>query len=946
MKKRYALTSLFALALLLTSCDAFGLGHEHDWTSFYDNGDGTHTRMCIKDSTHIETAAHNFEEIIIEQSTDHTPGELLKKCKDCGHEETIHLSPTGSHVYDQEVDSNEYLYEKTTEYSGIYYKSSTDGAYGDPNKLFEKSPLPEGYSHIEYLQGSGKQFIDTGVEKSDDTTISYNECKGKNGRLPYKYQEVEYIEFTGSQFIDTKITGYATWDFSLQWKETQERQLMGYSGSSSEYFGVNNGKYAQYRTSDVEIGNKDNVVFNYESNQPGLYINGFIALQFTLTNLTDHRSFTIGALGNHFFCEYKLFSLKVSKNGVITNEFVPCYDTETEEIGLFDLNRYEFYGSIGTSPLRKGNDVANQKSLPSGYKELEYIESGGFQMIDTGYADSVGVTVDCKFEVLTANGNYLYGSKQNNDAYLNNGLYCRNDDGVDHLWLEYNWDEIKESYIGLGIVEQTQQISGDNFIEVINGMQIVLPFGKTNPSKNICIFGCFKPTGEPRPYGKGLRCYSFRISDYDKVVRDFVPAKDQNNNIGLYDLVEQKFYFEDGFIEGPIVDNVKLPDTYQKVDYINSDSDLSFDTGFTVNKNDSAILELDYQANNLEVGWQGANWYLQFSNNYLTDLNRHNIKLENINGIENIYSDNVLIKSNDFTAVEDSNIRIGLLKLGDQDSTWYLGPQINGKLYGAKLYIEGRLVGQYIPCIDTNTNNKGFYDVVGEKFLVNQNLSETPDPTKAIVRNELKSEHIKVGDFYLDGAPFYYYGKIYDAVICKDNLPVQKLIPALRNSDSAIGMYDLIGNKFYEQSGEFNNNGVTNHILDKGVVTKQATYGEDGEIVYTCSICGAKIHKKLPKLAYKVNFTKDEGVSEIRIHLDNNPENYVVSDNTFTRSYFTFNYTTVNGSVWFEIIFKEGYELDNIDFEKGSCLYTKDETLHYLLMVNKDIEVNITSKLV
>lgn len=225
MKRKGLIGLLIAMPLLLTSCDGFG--HTHTWSPYMDNGDGTHYRMCYKDSRHIETSEHNYVEEVITEATDTTPGKILKKCKDCGHEEEVRTNPTGQHVYDQEVIAEKYLAEKTSDYSAIYYKSSTDGAYGDDTKLFEKSLLPEGYSNIEYLQGSGTEFIDTGIERTENTTINYNDCKRGNGRLPYGYQEVEYIEFTGTQWIHSEISGNAVWNFDLQWTPTDKRQLMG-----------------------------------------------------------------------------------------------------------------------------------------------------------------------------------------------------------------------------------------------------------------------------------------------------------------------------------------------------------------------------------------------------------------------------------------------------------------------------------------------------------------------------------------------------------------------------------------------------------------------------------------------------------------------------------------------------------------------------------------------
>lgn len=772
MKKRHILTLLLTLPLLLTSCDSFG--HVHNWTSFYDNGDGTHSRMCLKDSSHIETNNHEFKESVIKEATDKSPGEVLKKCSGCGHEETVYTPPTESHVYDQEVAQDKYLYKKCSEYSSIYYKSSSDGSYGDPNYLFEKTFLPEGYSNIEYIQGNGTEFIDTGIEKTDDTFISYNKCKCKNGRLPSNYQEVEYIEFTGKQFFKTSIYQAATWDFDLQWSNVTTRQLMGYSGSDSQYFGVNEGKYAIYYASDTKIGNRDEVMFSTENYNRGLYVNSFKILDCGMTYESPDTTFTIGKLGSTFYCEFKLYSLTCYKNKNVIGEFVPCYNIETNEIGLYDLHKNEFLNNLGSAPLLKGDDVVRKDKLPSDYQELQYIESTGNQIIDTGYGDNLDITINAKFEVLTADTNYFYGSKQNDKYFLNNGLYSKG--GERPVILEYGWQEVEEISAELGIVELEQTISDNEFIVSINRQSTKLPLSTTKPSENLKIFGCINTKGEDRPYGSGLRCYSFLIKDNNVTVREYVPAKRKSDDkIGMYDLAENSFYFDEGFLPGP-------------------------------------------------------------------EVNEEN-----------------LIKS--------------------------------------KHHL-----------------------------------------------NDKNNENIKIGFNYVENESFYYYGRIYDAVITSKGNAIQKLIPALRNSDSKIGMYDLIGGKFYEQNGNFKNSGVVGHILDNGVVVKEPTHEEDGKICYTCSICGTKIYKVIPRLAYKVNFTYDEGIKELRIHSDNDPNNYEIKDFAYTRNPGSFNFSTSNASVWFEIIFNDGYEFNELTGPTGMYAYFSSEDMHVLAFIQGDIDINITSK--
>ena len=48
--------------------------------------------------------------------------------------------------------------------------------------------------------------------------------------------------------------------------------------------------------------------------------------------------------------------------------------------------------------------------------------------------------------------------------------------------------------------------------------------------------------------------YSFKVYDNDVLIRDFIPVKTLENQIGLWDLVEDKFYGNAGtgaFVAGP-----------------------------------------------------------------------------------------------------------------------------------------------------------------------------------------------------------------------------------------------------------------------------------------------------------------------------------------------------------------------------------------------------------
>lgn len=1145
MKRKGIFALLIALPLLLTSCDDFG--HVHNWSPYLDNGDGTHYRMCYKDSRHIETNEHNYVEEVITEATNTTPGKILKKCKDCGHEEEVRVNPTGQHIYDQDVVSEKYLYEKSSDYSSIYYKSSTDGAYGDDSKLFEKTLLPEGYSNIEYLQGSGTEFIDTGIERTESTSISYNICKRGNGRLPYDYQEVEYIEFTGTQWIDTSINGDATWDFSLQWTQTQERQLMGYGGSGGEYFGVNNGYYAIYQVSETPIGNKDEVKFMYEGMNGALYVNGTRAVNGGYEAGASNKTFAVGSLHGKAFCQFKLYSLVVTKAGNKVAEFVPCYNTESGEIGLYDLVTCEFFGNSGTGNFLKGSDVNPGSRLPADYQEVEYLESTGTQYIDTGISAVGGIETKFGAEWTTGN-DYLVGSHGDAPNYNRNGAYLTNEhnwefgygdtysrfgEGENNIYYDVEFSSLpnnaylkvngnvlctssgqelttelnillfgsqyskkmydvysagklyyvklyKDSVLvrdlvpcykktnqepgffdlvtnqffvnsGTGVFEVGRDVNpgarlpaeyqevefltspgesgayiktdyfpnqdssfttefeipsfGDNDVFVFGGggedcadraFEIYTWSGKLqfnycgipkffivdgthfyfesnannyllrgggNDSGSFDYVNCTAPneltlfainrTTKTTTGNKDCKIYNFEISESGTLIHDYVSCYlKRDGTPGFYDLITGEFLTNSGtgeFEVGPdVVKPSGLPSNFTRLDYIEGTGTQFIDTGYTINKDDNVVLSLDYAANNKDNLWCGANWYLQFSNNYLNDLNRHIYRIENVNGFETIKCDGSTLTTNDFTSVDKSNIKVGLFKLGNDNNTWHTAYQpLSGKLYEATLELDDVIILDLVPCIENNTGEVGLFDLIHQRFLNNCGEGKFVagyKNNKTITRGDSPKENVKVGYRYIGEEPTYFYGRIYDATIINGNTVLQKLIPALRNSDSAVGMYDLISGKFYEQTGNFKNSGVVGHHLDSGVVTKEATLDEEGDITYTCSICGAEIHKEIPRLAYKVNFSYDEGIKEIRIHYDNNPSHYEVSNFAYTRNPFSFNYSITNASVWFEVICQDGYELDKVEVPFLSCLHTSKEGIEYLLLIQSDLEVNITSK--
>ena len=99
------------------------------------------------------------------------------------------------------------------------------------------------------------------------------------------------------------------------------------------------------------------------------------------------------------------------------------------------------------------------------------------------------------------------------------------------------------------------------------------------------------------------------------------------------------------------------------------------------------------------------------------------------------------------------------------------------------------------------------YDVVGKKFIVEfgngslkiNNSKKVDLPTDSFTdKNNLYL-------FLRNGGSANISGRVYTFKIYNGNILIRDFLPAVRNNDNAVGLYDLVNNKFYENkgSGEF-----------------------------------------------------------------------------------------------------------------------------------------------
>lgn len=180
--------------------------------------------------------------------------------------------------------------------------------------------------------------------------------------------------------------------------------------------------------------------------------------------------------------------------------------------------------------------------LPSGYIELEYIQSGGTQYINTGVSGSVIKNIEIDFQFLktvasgTSNEAQMGSIWIDTSAHIQTGINSNGFMGTDYMTYSQTSD----------VLARTQATGA--------------PVG--SPNYNLYLFAQNQAGSLYWPCTG--RIYSCKISNVNGLIRNFIPCKNTSGVIGLYDTVNSQFYQNAGtgtFIAGP-----EIPSTEDKGD--------------------------------------------------------------------------------------------------------------------------------------------------------------------------------------------------------------------------------------------------------------------------------------------------------------------------------------------------------------------------------------------
>lgn len=409
--------------------------------------------------------------------------------------------------------------------------------------------------------------------------------------------------------------------------------------------------------------------------------------------------------------------------------------------------------------------------LPDGYTQLEYIQSnGGAHYIDTGFKPNQNTGIIAKFQLLSSTGNQtpIFSRTPRNVASFGVFLDSNSKWTADYGTLRYTNSSIgAQTLINLNFYKNVVKFNNDSYTFDAQTFQ---------GSSNLTIFGM--NTGGTVANNARMNFYSCEIYDNGTLIRSFIPCKNPSGTIGLYDIVNSKFYTNVGsggtFTAGPEVEKstgitinylgnnkvvdidneqiqeltkdtewifqavaemqvARLPDGYTELTYIQSSGTQYIDTGFKPNQDTRIVGDMQF-LNNTSGNPASLFGYRQSQSTQRYEFFQYNNLLyspyntsagSTISMTTNKMSidknkGTTLVNGSALSTITYANFQCAgnmyLFALNNNGSV----ANVNGnkRIYSCQIYDNGTLKRNFVPCKNPS-GVVGMYDIVNNAFYQN-----------------------------------------------------------------------------------------------------------------------------------------------------------------------------------------------------------------------------------
>lgn len=191
--------------------------------------------------------------------------------------------------------------------------------------------FPEGYTRLEYLEGDGKAYINTGITASQDTILK---CRVSSNN-------------TGVQaFIGLSDSGLYG---------------IGQQSSSNLLFG-------QYKTSGSanrilsDIAGNDGIIRNFELRKNEFYINNTYIGNNTAKTFTTTEAIKLFTFNTTTISKVKIYSVQIYSDTILQANLFPAKRNSDGVLGIYNLVNNEFLINSGTGTFIAGPTLYQNKT--------------------------------------------------------------------------------------------------------------------------------------------------------------------------------------------------------------------------------------------------------------------------------------------------------------------------------------------------------------------------------------------------------------------------------------------------------------------------------------------------------------------------------------------------------------------------------------------------------
>ena len=459
----------------------------------------------------------------------------------------------------------------------------------------------------------------------------------------------------------------------------------------------------------------------------------------------------------------------------------------------------------------------NRNNLPSGYTELDYIESNGSQYIVIDYIpdDETGVSIQFAPKELTSNDQVFFGTGAvTNDAgywfgarttgyYRWNIIYSGASGNTNYITLNVNEiAEIRMNYMNNRKLEL-------NGVPYFNGLPTLEE--KTLP---FAIFGYNNEINNKVVLNAKMKFYEMKVTQGNTLEAHYVPCyRNSDGKPGVYDVVGNTFYTNEGdgeFTKGYVTQHFVYgtaqnltPNTYNYYEHSFINWNTSADGSGTTYTDEELVNNLtavDGDEINLYAQWESANATYNFYPNF-NGLPNGYIELNYISGTGTQYITTDVIP-NDSTGVYmkflSTKTSSDLVYFGSGSITnnnrFWAGNVSNHAYYGWNAYYRttsARVSASKISTLTLNYLNNREFTLDGTKY---EDISET-----------LKTKTYPMSIFgYISGSGNSNSKasmSLYEFKISQGESVIRNYIPCYRASDGIAGLYETYTNTFYPSEG-------------------------------------------------------------------------------------------------------------------------------------------------